>query len=81
LNDGFNIETKKWLDIWERAGDALAEIKKEEIRSPDYYENNRAFLNAMLSYSRRDTEMPTTTGLVEWQRLIKNIQDTSEDNQ
>ena len=34
-------ETKKWIKIWQQAGDSLEYIRLQELRSADYYAKNQ----------------------------------------
>ena len=64
---------KKWIKTWEKAAVALAEVKIKELRAPDYYESNRALLNAMLIYAFEHRTIRLTSGLVEQQKIFMRI--------
>ncbi|MBN2411657.1 hypothetical protein JXQ31_08190 [candidate division KSB1 bacterium] len=62
---------KKWVQTWEKAGKSLREIKKNELRSENYYSRNRHLLNDMLHYAFEHRKIRLTSGLVEMQKYFK----------
>ena len=64
---------KKWIDVWQETGKALQEIKIQELRSDDYYEKNKQFLNEMLQYAFEHRTVRLTSGLVEQQRIFMKL--------
>lgn len=64
---------KKWVNIWKKAGPAMEAIKQAELQDEHYYEKNRDLLFDMLDYAVKHGEKRTTSGLVEWQRRIKEL--------
>lgn len=64
---------KKWVQTWQRAGVALDEVKKQELRDPEYYEKNRELLNSMLQYACDHSTVRLDSGLVEMQKIFMKI--------
>lgn len=64
---------KKWIDVWNRAGESLQEQRKKELQAEDYYQKNLPLLNEMLWYSYENRTVRLTSGLVEQQRLFMNF--------
>lgn len=61
--------TKKWVEIWKRAGPELERIRLEEVRNTD---TTRAILilNDAFESARRIQPASKTSGLVEQQALF-----------
>jgi hypothetical protein len=72
---------KKWIDVWKEAGSALQEIKIKELRSDDYYQKNKQFLNGMLQYAFEHRTVRLTSGLVEQQRIFMKLREKCEQSQ
>lgn len=66
-------DIKKWIDVWQQAGSTLEEIRKKELQSADYYENNFTHLNEMLKYAFEYRTIRLNSGLIEQQRLFKQF--------
>ena len=49
----------------------LEKLKKQELTSPDYYDNNIDFLMEMLNFIDYEKNNLKTTGLIEYQKFIK----------
>ena len=65
-------QIKKWVETWERAGRALDEVKRRELRAYDYFKN-QAMIDEMLQWAVDHQEVRLTTGLVEQQRLFMKM--------
>jgi len=63
-------EIKRWVDIWQKAGSSLEEIKFNELRSANYYKKNQAILNEMLKYAFEHRTVRLSSGLIEQQRIF-----------
>ena len=61
---------KKWIDTWEKAGNSLRNVKKEELQSEFYYDNNKSLLHEMLRYAFHHRSVRLTSGLVELQKYF-----------
>lgn len=61
---------KKWIRTWDKAALSLKDIKRDELRSDDYYEKNRKRLDEMLEYACKNLRDRPSSGLVEQQRLF-----------
>ena len=69
-----NKQTEKWVKTWQRAGEALEEIKQQELRSYDYHKNLKV-IDEMLQWAHEHRKIRLTSGLVEQQRLFMEIRD------
>ena len=67
-----NKQTEKWVKTWQRAGTALDEIKRRELRAYDY-NKNRKIIDEMLQWTHDHRKIRLTSGLVEQQRLFMKI--------
>lgn len=65
---------KKWVQGWARAGKALEEIKRRELRAYNYDEN-REIIDGMLQWAYEHRETRLTSGLVEQQRLLRRMRE------
>jgi len=72
-----NKQTKKWVKTWQRAGAALDEIKRRELRAYDY-DKNRKIIDEMLQWAQDHRKIRLTSGLVEQQRLFMKIKDSEK---
>ena len=61
---------KRWVDIWQKAGSSLEEIKLNELRAVNYYEKNQALLNEMLKYAFEHRTVRFSSGLIEQQQIF-----------
>jgi len=62
-------QMKEWVETWKRAGVALQEVKREELRSFDY-SKNQPRIDEMLQWAA-DHQIPRLScGLIEQQRLF-----------
>lgn len=74
MHSDYNQEqTKKWVNAWQKASEALKDMKKNELRAPDYYEKNRKILDDMLQYACENAKSRFSSGLVEQQRLFMKM--------
>lgn len=65
-------DTKKWVRTWQTAGPLLAEIERQELRRMTHNEWQQA-VEAVLSMAPLDTDVPTTSGLVEQQKWFAKL--------
>ncbi len=63
-------EAKKWVEIWQHAGNALEDIRLQELRAPDYYSRNMHLLNEMLAYAFEHRVVKLSSGLVQQQQIF-----------
>lgn len=75
ISDRKKTEAEKWVKTWHRADLALRSLKKDELRSPDYYEKNRDILDGMLQYACDNDKPKILSGLVEQQRMFMQLRD------
>lgn len=68
--DKENME--KWVKGWARAGKALEEIKRRELRAYNY-EENREIIDGMLQWACDHRPARLGSGLVEQQRFFLKI--------
>lgn len=65
-------QIKKWVETWKRAGRALDEVKRRELRAYNY-SKNQAMIDEMLQWAVEHQKVRLTTGLVEQQRLFMKM--------
>jgi len=65
-------QIKKWVETWKRAGSALDEVKRRELRAYNYFEN-QALVDEMLQWAVDHQKIRLTTGMVEQQRLFMKM--------
>ena len=70
-----NGNIKKWVEIWKKAELSLEKIKRTELKAPDYYPRNRQMINALLQYAFDHRKTRFTSGLVDQQRIFKNVRE------
>ena len=70
-----NDEIIKWINTWQKASISLKEIKKKELRDPDYYEKHLNVIDEMLQYACDHSTTRFSSGLVEQQRLFMKLKD------
>jgi len=58
--------TRRWVQTWQQAGDALKAIKCQELRNYDYAKN-LPVIDAMLQWAYEHRATRLTSGLVEQQ--------------
>ena len=67
-----NKQTEKWVKTWQRAGAALDEIKRRELRAYNY-DKNRKIIDEMLQWAHDHRKIRLTSGLVDQQRFFMKI--------
>ena len=65
-------QLRNYAETWKRAGAALKEIKRRELRSYDYAANQR-LLDEMLNWACEHAQPRLSTGLVEQQRVFMKL--------
>ena len=63
---------QQWVESWKRASAALKAVKRHELRTYDYA-NNQAIVDGMLQWAFENRELRLSSGLVEQQRLFMKI--------
>ncbi len=61
---------KKWLNAWEIASAEMDEIKRQELRNPDYYKKTMSTFGNLLNYATDNTPAEPTSGMIEMQRYF-----------
>ena len=69
---------RKWLGIWAAAAPELQAQKQRELADPDYYQKNLAALDGLLTYAAAHGDGDRHCGLVEQQRLFKELAQSRE---
>ena len=64
--------------IFKDTATKLEKIKKEELTSTDYYEKNIEWLIEMLNFIDYEKYSKKTTGLIEYQKIIKKYLDAEK---
>ena len=62
----------RWVETWQRAGSALEEVRRKELRKYDYT-GNQAVVDEMLQWAVEHGRVRLTSGLVEQQRLFMKM--------
>jgi len=62
----------RWVETWRRAGPALEDIKRRELRSYDY-QKNLPMLDGLLQWALDHATPRTSSGLVEQQRIFQKL--------
>lgn len=73
---GVDRDTEKWVRTWQAAGPLLAEIERRELEQMTEAEWQQA-VEDVLSVLPSDTEVPTTSGLVEQQKWFAKLRQKS----
>ncbi len=68
-------QLKIWVQTWQRAEKALAELKLKELRDPNYYKKNMLLLNE-ISVNRE--RISKSSGLVEMQKWFRKIHEAKD---
>jgi hypothetical protein len=63
-----------WVQIWARAGKALEEIKRRELRAYNYNQN-REVVDGMLQWACDHATARLGSGLVEQQRFFQKMKE------
>ncbi len=69
MNTKQKQQMRVWVNTWKEAGEALKEIKRQELRQYDY-EKNFPQIDAMLQWAYEHRTPRETSGLVEQQRCF-----------
>lgn len=72
------LDTKHWVDNWNRVGPMLEKLESESLRSPDYGDGLKAFLPT-LEWVCNHAVPRKTSGLVEQQRLFAKLRERREE--
>ena len=65
--DSEKKQMAKWVETWKRAGQALKEVKRRELREYDYFKQ-QAMIDEMLQWAHDHRKVRLKSGLVEMQR-------------
>ena len=63
-----------WVDTWKRAGPALQQVKRQELREYDYAKD-RDLIDGMLQWACAHGDARPSSGLVEQQRLFVKMRE------
>jgi len=66
--------TRRWVEIWLKAGPKLERIRRERLRA-FRYEEHVAEIDDLLQMACRFARPRLTSGLVEQQRLLQRLRD------
>jgi hypothetical protein len=72
MNPTEREQIKRWVETWQRAGAALRQMKRQELRSPDYGKNS-ALIDELLEWAVEHQKVRTSSGLVEQQRMFMKM--------
>ena len=67
----------RWISAWENANTSLNAIRINELKTADYYLNNREILNSMLQYAFDKHTVRMHSGLVAQQYIFRRIHSQS----
>jgi hypothetical protein len=73
MSDIKKQEIEKWVRTWQNASLSLNKIKREELRSNDYYTKNLKVLDEMLQYACDRGSIRPSSGLIEQQRIFMKL--------
>jgi len=73
MSDIKKHEIEKWVSTWQNASLALRNLKRNELRSYDYYEKNLKVFDEMLQYACDRVRVRPSSGLVEQQRIFMKL--------
>jgi hypothetical protein len=65
-------QLKEWAENWRAAGEILEKERREKIRNGDVYFEIKS-LNSAFKLALKNSPQTTTSGLVEFQNLIKKL--------
>lgn len=74
---GVDHDTQRWVRTWQAAGPLLAEIERRELAQMTDYERQQA-IEDLLSVVPPDSEVHTTSGLVEQQKWFAKLRQKSD---
>lgn len=63
---------KQWVENWQTAGERLEKLRREKIRNGDIVFEVKA-LNSAFRTAIKNQQPTTTSGLVEFQTLLKKL--------
>lgn len=69
-----HMTPREWATTWNETGKALAEIRREELRSPEYGSDWQV-IDGMLEWTCTHGEERKTSGLVEQQALFRKLRE------
>lgn len=72
--DSEKKQIAKWVDTWKRAGHALKEVKRRELREYDYFKH-QAIIDEMLQWAHDHRKVRLTSGLVEMQSYFLKMKE------
>ncbi|MBN2007857.1 hypothetical protein JW960_00770 [candidate division KSB1 bacterium] len=72
--------TLQWIETWKKAGEAMEQIRKQELQSPEYGKNDQ-LIDSLLDLAVERGTHRTSTGLVELQQLFANYRNSKLNNQ
>ena len=64
----------KWIAVWKKAGIALIDIKKNELKHYNY-NKNEPLIDEMLQWACDHRNTRVTSGLVEQQKIFRKLRD------
>lgn len=67
-------QMRAWVETWRKAGDALEEIRRQELQNYDY-NKNLPLVDEMLQWAYEHRAPRSTSGLVEQQRWFMKFQE------
>lgn len=76
MSDIKNQEMRKWVKMWQNTSLVLKNLKRDELRSNDYYEKNIKILDEMLQYACNRGRVRLSSGLVKQQRIFMKLRKT-----
>ena len=71
-NKHADASLKRWVENWKAAGPELERLRREEIRSADTQKSIQLF-DLAFKAALRNTPSRESSGLVEFQRLLKRL--------
>ena len=72
--DSEKKQMAKWIETWKRAGSALKEVKRRELREYDYFKH-QAIIDEMLQWAHDHRKVRLTSGLVEMQSYFLKMKE------
>lgn len=72
MDETLRAQLTRFVATWAKAGPALEEIRRQELADFDYAAN-AASIDALLQLATREPYCPSTSGLVEQQRLFQKL--------
>lgn len=72
MSDGEQVQARKWVDAWRRAGPELERMRREDIRRADTACSIPAF-DGLFELAVRECPPKPTSGLVEQQNCFRRV--------